>query len=84
MITIVGLRKKTLSFKGDSDHIVSGFQVYCTDDSNSSVDGVSTLDFFMSDNVCARSDYSPVLGDCLDFISYNRFGRLDRVFPCKK
>lgn len=81
MFKIVGLQRKSLSFKDDPGHSVSGYQVFCTDDSRSKVDGVATLDFFMSDSVCNRSSYVPVLGDCLDYIAYNRYGRLDRVIP---
>lgn len=35
----------------------------------------------MSDSVCKRSSYVPVLGDEIDYIAYNRYGRLDRVIP---
>lgn len=81
MLKIVGLLRKTISFKDESGRTVSGYQVFCTDDSRDKVDGLATLDFFMSDSVCKRSSYVPVLGDDLDYIAYNRFGRLDRVIP---
>lgn len=83
MFHIVGLQKKSLSFKDDPGRSVVGFQVFCTDDSREKVDGVATLDFFMSDSVCKRSSYVPSLGDDLDYIAYNRYGRLDRVIPYK-
>lgn len=82
MYKIVGVLEKSLTFYNDGKkNIVNGFQVFCTDDSRARVDGVATIDFFMSDYVCNRSNYSPKVGDCLDSICYNRFGKLDRVLP---
>lgn len=84
MYNIVGILKKSFTFDIDGkNRTVNGYQVFCTDDSRSKVDGVATLDFFMSDSVCARSDYTPKVGDCLDLICYNRFGKIDRVFPIR-
>ena len=84
MYIIVGILEKSLTFE-DKDtgkkRIVNGYQVFCTDDSRSKVDGVATLDFFMSDSVCNRSNYNPNVGDSLDAIFYNRYGRLVRVIP---
>ena len=81
MLRILGLQRKSISFKDDSGRSVSGYHVFCTDDSRHNVDGLATLDFFMSDSVCERSSYVPVLGDDLDYIAFNRYGRIDRVFP---
>lgn len=82
MYKIVGILEKSFSFDNDGMmRTVNGFQVFCTDDSRAKVDGIATLDFFMSDAVCNRSNYNPKVGDCLDAICYNRFGRLDRVLP---
>lgn len=82
MYKIVGVREKSFAFDNDGkQRTVNGFQVFCTDDSRVKVDGVATLDFFMSDSVCNRSNYIPKVGDCLDAICYNRFGKLDRVIP---
>lgn len=84
MYKIVGILEKSFTFdNGGNKHTVNGFQVFCTDDSRSKVDGVATFDFFMSDSVCARSDYFPKVGDCLDLICYNRFGKIDRVLPIR-
>ncbi len=86
MYEIVGVQDKSLSFDGkDGKPVkVNGYQVHCTDDSNDKVQGVSVLSFFMSDRVCNRSNYNPKVGDCLDAICYNRFGKLDRVLPSGK
>lgn len=82
MYKIVGVLEKSFSFDNDGKkRIVNGFHVYCTDDSRARVDGVATLDFFMSDSVCNRSNYNPKVGDCLDAICYNRSGKLYRVLP---
>lgn len=87
MYKIFGVFDKSFHFE-DNDtgkiRTVTGFQVFCTDDSRSKVDSVATLDFFMSESVCNRSNYIPKVGDCLDAICYNRFGRLDRVLPSSK
>lgn len=84
MFKIVGVQDKSFSFAVEGSNkkrIVNGFQVHCTDDSNSKVDGVSVLNFFMSDSVCNRSNYNPKLGDCLEAICYNRFGKINLVIP---
>ena len=85
MLSIVGVRERSFTFDNDGQHrVVHGFQVFCTDDSNRKVDGLSTLDFFMSDSVCERSSFTPSVGACIDVILYNRFGKIDRVLPFSK
>ena len=82
MYKIVGILEKSFTFENNGNkRTVNGFQVFCTDDSRAKVDGVATLDFFMSDFACNRSNYIPKVGDCLDAICYNRLGKLDRVLP---
>lgn len=82
MYNIVGVLAKTFTFDSNGQkRTVNGYQVFCTDDSRANVDGVATLDFFMSDSVCSRSNYIPKRGDCLEDICYNRFGKIYRVFP---
>lgn len=82
MYKIVGILEKSFTFDNNGkQRTVNGFQVFCTDDSRAKVDGVATLDFFMSDSACNRSNYNPKVGDCLDAICYNRLGKLDRVLP---
>lgn len=86
MYEIVGVLDKSFSFDGKAGKLVkvNGYQVHCTDDSNDKVQGVAVLSFFMSDRVCNRSNYNPKVGDCLDAICYNRYGKLDRVIPSGK
>ena len=79
MLKIVGLARKTLSFKDDG-RTVSGYKVFCTEE-RPNVNGIATGDFFMSDSVCERSSYFPELGDVIDYIAYNRYGRIERVIP---
>lgn len=82
MYKIVGILEKSFTFDNDGKkRTVNGFQVFCTDDSRVDVDGVATLAFFMSDSVCNRSNYNPKVGDFLDAICFNRYGKLDRVLP---
>lgn len=80
MLSIVGVRERSFTFDNDGkQRVVHGFQVFCTDDSNRKVDGLSTLDFFMSDSVCERSSFSPHVGASIVTVLYNRFGKIDRV-----
>lgn len=80
MLSIVGVREKSFTFDNDGKkRVVHGFQVFCTDDSNSKVEGLSTLDFFLSDSVLDRSSFVPRVGSSIEAVLYNRFGRIDRV-----
>ena len=84
MYKIVGVMDKSFTFDVEGSNkkrVVNGYQVHCTYDTNSNVDGVSVINFFMSDDVCNRSNYNPKVGDSLDAICYNRFGKLERVLP---
>ena len=85
MLSIVGVRENSFSVDNDGKkRQVHGFQVFCTDDSNSKVDGLSTCEFFLSDSVCERSSFSPYVGASIETIFYNRYGRIARVFPVSK
>ena len=85
MLSIVGIREKSFSVDNDGKkRVIHGFQVFCTDDSNSKVDGLSTTDFFMSDSVCSRSSFTPHVGASLETVLFNRFGKIDRVLPVSK
>lgn len=84
MYKIVGILEKSFSFDNDGNkRTVNGFQVFCTDDSRSQVNGIATVDFFISDSVSDRSNYIPKVGDCLDDICYNRFGKVHLVIPIR-
>lgn len=85
MLSIVGVREKSFSVDNDGNkRVVHGFHVFCTDDSNRKVDGLSTTDFFLSDSVCERSSFSPYVGACIETVNYNRFGRISSVIPVSK
>lgn len=85
MLTIVGIREKSFSVDNDGKkRVIHGFQVFCTDDSNSKVDGLSTTEFFLSDSVCDRSSFTPHIGASIDSILYNRYGRIALVSPASK
>lgn len=82
MLTIVGVRERTFSFDKDGNkRVVHGFQVFCTDDSNDKVDGLSTFDCFLNDSVCSRSSFTPSVGARIEIINYNRFGYINSVVP---
>lgn len=83
MLTIVGVRERSFTFDNDGQkRVVHGYQVFCTDDSNRKVDGLSTLDFFLSDAVCLRSSFTPSTGARIETVYYNRFGKINSVVPC--
>lgn len=85
MFSIVGVREKSFSFDNDGNtRVVHGFHVFCTDDSNRKVDGLSTTDFFLCDSVCERSSFTPYVGACIETVNYNRFGRINSVVPVSK
>lgn len=82
MFIIVGVRERTFSFDNDGQNrVVHGYQVFCTDDSNRKVDGLSTLDFFLSDSACSRSSFTPSVGARIETIYYNKFGKIFFVVP---
>ena len=82
MLSIVGVREKSFSVDNDGKkRLVHGYQVFCTDDSNHMVDGLSTFDFFLSDTVCARSSFTPSVGARIETIYYNRYGKINTVIP---
>lgn len=85
MLSIVGVREKSFTVDNDGKkRVVHGFQVFCTDDSNSKVEGLSTTDFFLSDTVLDRSSFVPCVGASIEAVLYNRFGRIDRVIHPSK
>ena len=85
MLTIVGIREKSFSVDNDGKkRVIHGFQVFCTDDSNPKVDGLSTTEFFLSDSVCDRSSFTPHIGASIESIFYNRYGRISLVSPASK
>lgn len=82
MLTIVGVRERSFTFDNDGQKsVVHGYQVFCTDDYNPRVDGLSTLKLFLSDAVCSRSSFTPSVGSTIKTIYYNRFGNINSVVP---
>lgn len=85
MLSIVGVRETSFSVDNDGNkRVIHGFQVFCTDDSNCKVDGLSTTYFFLSDSVCERSSFTPYVGACIDTVNYNRYGKISSVVPVSK
>lgn len=82
MLSIVGVRENSFSVDNDGKkRVIHGFQVFCTDDSNSKVEGLSTTEFFLSDSVCTRSSFTPYVGARIETIFYNRYGKINAVVP---
>ena len=85
MLSIVGIREKSFTVNHDGQKCdIHGFQVFCTDDSNSKVEGLSTTEFFLSDSVCDKSSFTPHVGASIELILYNKYGKIARVFPASK
>lgn len=78
MFTIIGV--KLTSFTTKDGTKVTGYNVYTTEEC-SDVDGLSADRVFMSDRVCNRSNFTPHVGDIIETLAYNKFGRLEMVIP---
>lgn len=78
MFTIIGV--KLTSFTTKDGTKVTGYNVFTTEERDD-VDGLAADRVFLSDRVCNRSNFTPHVGDIVDSFSYNKFGRLYKVFP---
>lgn len=78
MLTIIGV--KLTSFTTKDGTKVTGYNVYTTEE-RSDVDGLVADRVFMSDRVCNRSNFTPHVGDIIESLAYNKFGRLSMVIP---
>ncbi len=78
MFTIIGV--KLTSFTTKDGIKVTGYNVYTTEE-RSDVAGLAADRVFMSDRVCNRSNFTPHVGDIIELLAYNKFGRLDMVIP---
>lgn len=80
MFTIIGV--KLTSFTTQDGTKVTGYNVYITEE-RSDVDGLACDRVFISDRVCNRSNFTPHVGDIIESLAYNKFGRLNIVIPYK-
>lgn len=78
MFTIIGV--KLTSFTTKDGTKVTGYNVYITEE-RPDVDGLAADRVFMSDRVCNRSCFTPHVGDIIETLGYNKFGRLSLVIP---
>lgn len=78
MFTIIGV--KLTSFTTKDGTKVTGYNVYLTEE-RPDVDGLAADRVFMSDRVCNRSCFTPHVGDIIETLGYNKFGRLSLVIP---
>lgn len=78
MLTIIGV--KLTSFTTKDGTKVTGYNVYTTEERDD-VDGLVADRVFMSDRVCNRSCFTPHVGDIIETLGYNKFGRLSLVIP---
>lgn len=78
MFSIIGV--KLTSFTTKDGTKVTGYNVYITEE-RPDVDGLAADRVFMSDRVCNRSCFTPHVGDIIETLGYNKFGRLSLVIP---
>lgn len=78
MFTIIGV--KLTSFTTKDGTKVTGYNVYITEE-RPDVDGLAADRVFMSDRVCNRSCFTPHVGDIIETLGYNKYGRLSLVIP---
>lgn len=78
MYTIIGV--KLTSFTTEDGTKVTGYNVYTTEE-RKDVDGLAADRVFVSDRVCNRSNFTPHVGDIVEFFAYNKFGSLTMVIP---
>ena len=78
MLTIIGVKLSSFTTKDGTK--VTGYNVYTTEE-RSDVAGLSADRVFVSDRVCNRSNFTPHVGDIIESLAYNKFGRLDKVIP---
>lgn len=78
MLTIIGVKLTSFTTKDGSK--VTGYNVYTTEERDD-VDGLAADRVFLSDRVCNRSNFTPHVGDFIESLAYNKFGRLNMVIP---
>ena len=78
MYHIIGVQLK--SFTSKDGTTVTGYNVWYTEE-RKDVDGLAADRIFVSDRVSNRSNFTPHVGDIIETISYNKFGRLFAVYP---
>lgn len=78
MFEIIGVQLK--SFTGKDGTTITGYNVWYTEE-RKDVDGLAADRIFVSDRVSNRSNFTPHVGDIIESISYNKFGRLFEVHP---
>lgn len=78
MFEIIGVQLK--SFTATDGTTITGYNVWFTED-RKDVDGLAADRIFVSDRVSNRSNFTPHVGDIIESINYNKFGRLFEVRP---
>ena len=78
MFEIIGVQLK--SFTAMDGTTITGYNVWYTEE-RKDVDGLAADRIFVSDRVSNRSNFTPHVGDIIESISYNKFGRLFEVHP---
>lgn len=78
MFEIIGVQLKSFTAKDGST--ITGYNVWYTEE-RKDVDGIAADRIFISDRVSNRSNFTPHVGDIIESICYNKFGRLFQVLP---
>lgn len=78
MFEIIGVQLKSFTTKDGTT--ITGYNVWYTEE-RKDVDGLAADRIFVSDRVSNRCNFTPHVGDIIESISYNKFGRLFEVHP---
>lgn len=78
MLKIIGVQLK--SFTAKDGTTITGYNVWYTEE-RMDVDGLAADRIFVSDRVSNRSSFTPHVGDIIESVSYNKFGRLFEIQP---
>ena len=78
---VIGYKRS--NFVSKEGNQITGIKVYCTYPlTGDDADGVGCDSFYLSDAKLARCGYTPLVGDEVN-VSYNRFGKVEMIFPVK-
>lgn len=75
---VVGIRN--VDFTAQDGNKISGMSIYCSYEITKNGEGYAVEKIFLSDRKMNDCGYVPSVGDEVN-ITYNRFGKVDRVEP---
>lgn len=76
---VIGIRKVDFNAQ-DTGNRITGYSLYCAYDITKNGSGVGVDKIFLSDKKLADCGYFPEIGDEIN-VTYNRYGKVDSIFP---